>query len=157
VGDLMVEYEEHPYRITEKDPNVEFVAPSAVVAGQEFEIWEFTAPVLTSFVFEEGMQIFASLRTTAAGNPELPLDTVVKLVKTDPNKLSRIEVVVAPYGQWRELVDALKKLTQTETWKLEQQFKLLITYIPKSTADVISEAHSQFLLESIRVSPKLTL
>ena len=154
---MAYELEEHPYRITQVDPNVRFVAPSAVVVGEEFDIWEFTAPVLTSYLFEEGMQAFAEIRTTATGNPEVGATTVVKLVKTDPNKFSRIEVLVAPYAQWRELIDALRKLYQTESWKLESQFKLLISYIPLATADVISSAHSRFLLETIRVAPKLTL
>jgi len=154
---MAYKFEEHPYRITEVDPNVAFVAPTSVVPGEEFDIWEFTAPILTSYLFEEGMQVFAEIRTTETGNPEIPATTTVKLVKTDPNRFSRIEVLVAPYAQWKELIDALKKLYQGEDWKLESQFKLVISYVPLASTHVVSRPHSRFLLETIRVAPVLTL
>jgi len=155
---MMVKYEEHPYRITEKDPNARFIAPTTVVAGQEFDIYEFQSPVEESYLFSVGDQIYSELRTTETGNPEIPLTTTVKLVKTDPTRtFRRVEVATAPYAMWRELIDVLRKLYQGEDWKLEQMNKVVISYIPIAAAHVISSAHSRFMLECIRVTRVLTL
>jgi len=151
----MIELEEMPYRITEKDPLVKWVAPTTVVVGSEFPVFELQVPPAVGFVFEKGMQAHCILRTTETGNPEIASDLLVKIVKRDPTKYSAKEIVVAPYGQWRELVNALMKLYQPATWKCEEAFWLQITYIPVRPADILHKDTARLLLECIRIAPKL--
>jgi len=140
---------ETEYNITQVDPNITLYDG---VANIETVIARFVAPDMTWFVFRPD-DVFGLFLADATGT-ELPLGSVVRLIRTDPNEVQRILEVIATYEQVKEMIDRLKVYKLGRTFKLEPKQMLLVTVLSSVAAD---DAQTRLRISCARVTKLLPI